>query len=42
LGLNAGMAAALALTGATSEGELAAAGIRPTYVLRRLSELLVK
>jgi len=42
LGLNAGMAAALALTGATSEGELAAAGIWPTYVLRRLSELLVK
>ena len=42
LGLNAGMAAALTLTGATDEGELARSDIRPTYVLRHLSELLVK
>jgi NagD protein len=36
------MAAALTLTGATSAAEAAASGIRPTYVLRRLSELLVE
>ena len=41
-GLNAGMAAALTLTGATSAAEAAASDIRPTYVLRRLSELLVE
>ena len=40
-GLNAGMAAALALTGATSEAEAIASGIRPTYVLRRLDELIL-
>lgn len=40
LGLNAGMAAALTLTGATSADEAAAADIRPTYVVRNLSELL--
>ena len=39
-GLRAGMAAALTLTGATSATELAASDVRPTYVLRRLSELL--
>jgi len=39
LGLNAGMAAALALTGATDAAVLATAGVRPTYVLRQLSEL---
>jgi NagD protein len=40
LGLDAGMAAALVLTGATSEEELATSPIRPTYVLRRLGDLL--
>ena len=38
-GLRAGMAAALTLTGATSATALAS-DIRPSYVLRRLSELL--
>ena len=38
-GLNAGMAAALTLTGATSAAEAAASDIRPTYVVRTLSEL---
>jgi NagD protein len=41
-GLRAGMAAALTLTGATSAAEAATADIRPTYVLRRLSDLLVR
>jgi NagD protein len=40
MGLNAGMATALTLTGATGETELAASAIRPTYVLRQLAELL--
>jgi NagD protein len=40
MGLEAGMAAALALTGATDEDALARSEIRPTYVLRRLLELL--
>lgn len=40
MGLDAGMAAALALTGATPESALAAAPIRPTYALRRLIDLL--
>ncbi len=40
LGLNAGMDAALALTGATDEAMLARSKIRPTYVLRALSDLL--
>ncbi len=40
LGLNAGMAAALILTGATDEAMLARSEIRPTYVLRQLSDLL--
>lgn len=41
MGLSAGMAAALALTGATDEAALAVSAVRPTYVLRRLSDLLV-
>ncbi|MCW5882253.1 MAG: HAD-IIA family hydrolase [Anaerolineae bacterium] len=40
MGLDAGMAAALTLTGATSVETLAASGIRPTYVIRRLGDLL--
>lgn len=40
MGLNAGMDAALALTGATDLAALAASPIRPTYVLHTMSELL--
>ena len=40
MGLNAGMDAALALTGATPESAFATSSIRPTYVLRRLADLL--
>ena len=40
MGLNAGMSGALTLTGATDEAALAKASIRPTYVLRRLGDLL--
>lgn len=40
MGLNAGMAAALVLTGATPAAALAASAIRPTYVLRQLEDLL--
>jgi arabinose operon protein AraL len=40
MGLNAGMAAALALTGATPESALVSSSIRPTYALRRLFDLL--
>jgi arabinose operon protein AraL len=40
MGLNSGMSAALTLTGATSEADLAASSIRPTYVLRQLGDLL--
>ncbi len=40
MGLNAGMAAALVLTGATDAATAAASPIRPTYVLQRLSDLL--
>jgi NagD protein len=40
MGLAAGMAAALALTGATTEAALAQSAIQPTYVLHRLSDLL--
>lgn len=40
MGLNAGMAAALVLTGATNEAALAVSSIRPTYVLRHLDDLL--
>jgi len=40
MGLDAGMSAALTLTGATDEAMLAASGIEPTYVVRQLAELL--
>lgn len=40
MGLNAGMSAALALTGATTESMLALSDIKPTYVIRQLSDLL--
>ena len=40
MGLNAGMDAALVLTGATDEKDLAASCIRPTFVLRKLGDLL--
>jgi NagD protein len=40
MGLQAGMAGALTLTGATDEAALAASDIKPTYVLRQLSDLL--
>jgi len=40
MGLTAGMDAALTLTGATDETTLAASPIQPTYVIRRLGELL--
>ncbi len=42
MGLNAGMAAALVLTGATDEVALAASTIVPTYVLRQLADLLLE
>jgi len=42
MGLDAGMAAALALTGATTEAMLGESGVEPTYVLRRLGDLLPK
>ena len=42
MGLKAGMSSALTLTGATGERELAASEIEPTYVLRRLADLLPK
>ncbi len=40
MGLDAGMAAALTLTGATSAAQAAVSPIRPTYVVSRLAELL--
>ena len=40
MGLDAGMDAALTLTGATGLEQLAGAKIRPTYVINRLAELL--
>jgi NagD protein len=40
MGLDAGMAAALTLTGATSPAQAAASPIKPTYVVSRLAELL--
>jgi HAD superfamily hydrolase (TIGR01450 family) len=40
MGLNAGMDAALALTGATPASALAASSIRPTYALHQLADLL--
>lgn len=40
MGLNAGMAGALTLTGATDAAMLEQSAIRPTWVLRQLSDLL--
>jgi NagD protein len=40
MGLNAGMAAALTLTGATGPAELAASPIRPTYTIHQLNQLI--
>lgn len=40
MGLNAGMAGALVLTGATDEEMLTRSDIQPTYVLRTLSDLI--
>jgi NagD protein len=40
MGLEAGMAGALALTGATDEAALARSAIRPTYILHQLAELI--
>lgn len=40
MGLQAGMAGALALTGATDEAALAASDVKLTYVLHQLSDLL--
>lgn len=40
LGLEAGMAAALTLTGATSEADLAHTAVSPTYLIHRLADLL--
>jgi NagD protein len=40
MGLNAGMAGALTLTGATGEADLAQSSINPTYVIRQLADLL--
>jgi NagD protein len=40
MGLDAGMAAALTLTGATSEADLASSPVRPHYVIQQLADLL--
>lgn len=40
MGLNAGMSAALTLTGATTQQMLAESTVEPTYVVRQLAELL--
>ena len=40
MGLSSGMAAALTLTGATTEAALATSSIQPTYVVRQLADLL--
>ena len=40
MGLNAGMAGALTLTGATDEATLVASEINPTYVLHQLADLV--
>jgi NagD protein len=40
MGLAAGMAAAITLTGATTEADLAATAVRPTYILHQLADLL--
>lgn len=42
MGLEAGMDAALTLTGATPEAALAQSAIQPTYVLHQLAELIPK
>ncbi len=39
MGITAGMASALTLTGATSAADAAASAIRPTYILRTLADL---
>ncbi len=39
MGLEAGMATALTLTGATTQADLAASNIQPTYVIHRLADL---
>lgn len=40
MGLNAGMAAALTLTGATTAADAAASPIKPTYIIHTLADLL--
>jgi phosphoglycolate/pyridoxal phosphate phosphatase family enzyme len=40
MGLDAGMSAALVLTGATSEDTLNKSAVQPTYILRQLGDLL--
>jgi arabinose operon protein AraL len=40
MGLEAGMAAALTLTGATSEADLVASPVKPHYVLHQLADLI--
>lgn len=40
MGLSAGMAAALVLTGATSAADAAASAIEPTYIIQQLADLL--
>jgi NagD protein len=40
MGLKAGMAAALTLTGATNHADLPASSIHPTYILRQLRDLV--
>ena len=40
MGLNAGMAGALTLTGATSEETAVQSNITPTYIIQNLGELL--
>jgi ribonucleotide monophosphatase NagD (HAD superfamily) len=40
MGINAGMDAALTLTGATPAAALAGSDIRPTFVIERLADLL--
>jgi NagD protein len=42
MGLDAGMAAALTLTGATTQADLADSPIKPTYVINQLGELLLR
>jgi arabinose operon protein AraL len=40
MGHEAGMSTALALTGATPESALTGSPVQPTYILRKLSDLL--